>query len=52
MYSGKAGYGFYYQLRINVPDRHSLLSLPIGSELLVELDRTGNTSWVRLRTVG
>lgn len=51
MYSGKAGYGFYYQIRIEVPDRHSLLNLRIGSELIVELDRTANTSWVGLRTI-
>lgn len=48
MYSGKAGYGFYYQIRIDVPDRHSLLRLPLGSQLLVELVRQGNTSWVKL----
>ncbi len=51
MYSGKAGYGFYYQIRMNVPDGHSLLSLPIGSELIVELERNGKTSLVRLHTV-
>jgi hypothetical protein len=48
MYSGTAGYGPYYQIRIIIPDNHLLLRLPIGFPLLIELERSQDTSWVRI----
>jgi hypothetical protein len=48
MYSGTAGYGPYYQIRMVVPQNHSVLKLPIGSRLSVELERVNSIRWVRL----
>ena len=48
MYSGTAGFGPYYQIRMVVPETHPILDLPVGSRLSVELVRRSNLNWVRL----
>ena len=49
MYSGTAGFGPYYQIKMVVPKAHALLELPIGYRLLVEMESANNIRWVRLR---
>ena len=49
MYSGTAGYGPYYQIRMGVPKTHGLLGFPLGFSLSIELERANNIRWVCLR---
>ena len=48
MYSGTAGYGPYYQIRMSGRDDHPLFMLPLGASLRVQLERSDDTSRVSI----
>ena len=51
IYFGIAGYGPYYQVRINGSSRDPLRSLPFGARLSVLIEKIGSVVKVRLNKI-
>ena len=48
IYFGVAGYGSYYQVKINGSPRDHLRNLPLGTKLNVSIEKIGSVIEVRL----